>query len=79
MNQAEFQIEWLTAEGQRIDWLTNVGPFEYTKALNFEGDFSITLPPNFPFSTIAKDQRIRIQRRLADQFVRIAQLRLDGL
>ena len=63
MNQAEFQIEWLTAEGQRIDWLTNVGPFEYTKALNFEGDFSITLPPDFPFSTIAKDQRIRIQRR----------------
>ena len=60
---AEFQIEWLTAEGKRIDWLTNAGPFEYTNALNFEGDFSITLPPVFPFSTIAKDQRIRIQRR----------------
>ena len=63
MNAAEFQIEWLTADGKRIDWLTNAGPFEYTKALNFEGDFSITLPPGFPFSTIAKDQRIRIQRR----------------
>lgn len=60
---AEFQFEWLTAEGKRIDWLANVGPFRYTKGLNFEGDFSITLPPGFPFSQIAKDQRIRIQRR----------------
>ena len=63
MNPAEFQLEWLTAEGKRIDWLTNAGPFDYTKALNFEGDFSITLPPGFPFSSLAKDQRIRIQRR----------------
>lgn len=60
---AEFQLEWLTAEGKRIDWLTNVGPFRYTNGLNFEGDFSVTLPPGFPFSKIEKDQRIRIQRR----------------
>lgn len=63
MRAAEYQLEWLTAEGKRIDWLTNVGPFDYTKALNFEGDFSITLPPDFPFSSLAKDQRVRIQRR----------------
>lgn len=63
MGQAEYQIEWLTAEGKRIDWLVNCGPFEYTKALNFEGDFSLTLPPGFPFSQIATDQRVRFQRR----------------
>lgn len=63
MSTAEYQIEWLAAGGQRIDWLPSVGPFEYTKALNFEGDFSLTLPPDFPFSTVAKDQRIRFQRR----------------
>src|SRR3972149_4210095 len=61
--RAECQIEWLTAEGKRIDWLVGVGHFHYTKALNYEGDFSIALPPDFPFTILQKDQRIRFQRR----------------
>lgn len=59
----EFQIEWMTAEGKRISWLPDVGPFQYTKSINFEGDFSLTLPPHITLADVTKDQRIRIQRK----------------
>lgn len=63
MNAAEFQIEWLTPNNTRIAYLSDVGPFSYTKALNADGDFSIALPPSVKLRDLAKDQLIRISRR----------------
>lgn len=59
----EFQIEWLTPNNTRIAYLSDVGPFSYTKSLNADGDFSIALPPSIALRDIAKDQLIRISRR----------------
>ena len=59
----EYQIEWLTPSNTRIAYLSDVGPFSYTKALNADGDFSISLPPTVKLRELAKDQLIRISRR----------------
>lgn len=63
MSAPEFQIEWLTPRNERIAYLSDVGPFRYTKALNADGDFSLALPPSVALRDLAKDQLIRISRR----------------
>lgn len=63
MSTSEFQIEWLTHDNTRIAYLSDVGPFRYTKALNADGDFEIALPPSIPLRDLAKDQLVRISRR----------------
>lgn len=64
-SQAEYQIEWQTAAGARIAFLSDAGQFRYTKALNFEGDFSIALAPSFDFTAVHQDQRVLFSRRPA--------------
>jgi hypothetical protein len=63
--QVEYQIELQTPEGKRIDFLTRVGAFEYTKSLMGEGDFFIDLNPMFDFSVIREDLRVVFSRRPA--------------
>lgn len=59
----EYEIEWLTPEGTRIEYLTGAGGFNYTKGISSEGDFTITLDPAFYFPAVKRHQQIRIQRR----------------
>lgn len=63
--QPEYQIELQTPEGKRIDFLTRVGGFEYTKSLMGDGDFSIALNPQFDFGIIREDLRVVFSRRPA--------------
>ena len=62
-SSARYEIELLTADGVRIEYLTDVGSFQYTKGVSSDGDFSITLGPLFDFSVIKRHQQVRFHRQ----------------